>query len=75
MTTTESFVGIDVSKDELEISIRPTNKSLTFANTEDGIALMVEHLKTLSPSLIVLEATGGYEMAAVNALGLSLIHI
>jgi len=68
MTTTESFVGIDVSKDELEISIRPTNKSLTFANTEDGIALMVEHLKTLSPSLIVLEATGGYEMAAVNAL-------
>jgi len=67
--TTESFVGIDVSKDELEICIRPTNKSLTFANTEDGIALMVEHLKTLSPSLIVLEATGGYEMAAVNALG------
>ena len=67
--TTESFVGIDVSKDELEICVRPTNKSLTFANTKDGIALMVEHLKTLSPSLIVLEATGGYEMAAVNALG------
>jgi len=67
--TTELFVGIDVSKDELEICVRPNNKSLTFANTEDGIALMVEHLKTLSPSLIVLEATGGYEMAAVNALG------
>ncbi|MBW1936949.1 MAG: IS110 family transposase, partial [Deltaproteobacteria bacterium] len=67
-SATESFVGIDVSKDELEISVRPTNKSLTFANTEDGIALMVEHLKALSPSLIVLEATGGYEMAAVNAL-------
>ena len=66
---TEYFVGIDVSKDELETCVRPTNKSLTFANTEDGIALMVEHLKTLSPSLIVLEATGGYEMAAVNALG------
>ena len=73
--TTESFVGIDVSKDELEICVRPTNKSLTFANTEDGIALMADHLKTLSPSLIVLparwsggEATGGYEMAAVNAL-------
>jgi len=68
VNTTEPFVGIDVSKDELEISIRPTNKSLTFANTEDGIALMVKHLKSLSPSLIVLEATGGYEMAAVNAL-------
>ena len=66
--TTKSFVGIDVSKSELEIWIRPTNKSLTFANTEDGIALMIEHLKTLSPSLIVLEATGGYEMAAVNAM-------
>jgi len=74
-SATESFVGIDVSKDELEICVRPTNKSLTFANTEDGIALMADHLKTLSPSLIVLparwsggEATGGYEMAAVNAL-------
>ena len=66
--TTKSFVGIDVSKSELEIWIRPTNKSLTFANTEDGIALMIEHLKTLSPSLIVLEDTGGYEMAAVNAM-------
>lgn len=68
VNTTESFVGIDVSKDELEVCIRPSNKSLTFANTEDGIALMADHLKTLSPSLIVLEATGGYEMAAVNAL-------
>ena len=66
--TNESFAGIDVSKDELELSVKPGDKTITFANNQDGIAMMVDHLKTLSPSLIVPEATGGYEMAAVNAL-------
>jgi transposase len=62
------FVGIDVSKAELQVAMRPEGKSMTFANTEDGIALLIEFLKPLCPSLVVLEATGGLEISLVNAM-------
>lgn len=68
MSNTENFIGIDVSKSELEVHVRPTSEHMTFANTEDGIALLIDFLKPLSASLVVIEATGGLEMALVNAL-------
>ena len=67
-TKRDFFVGIDVSKRELQVYVRPDGGQKTFANTDEGIALLVKYLKSLSPELIVLESTGGIEMNVVNAL-------
>lgn len=63
-----SFVGIDVSKDRLDASIRPEGSIFAAPNTPEGIASLVDRLKALAPQLIVLEATGGLERAAAVAL-------
>jgi transposase len=68
MSKSDVFVGIDISKAELQVATRPEGKPMTFANTEDGIAFLIEFLKSLCPSLVVLEATGGLEIAVVNAM-------
>lgn len=66
----EIFVGIDVSKSQLDIGVRPSEESehIGFENSVDGITILVEHMKTIRPALIILEATGGLETAAVCAL-------
>jgi transposase len=63
-----SFVGIDVSKLQLDIAVRPDNKKWSIVNSEADIAKVVETLKKLSPQFIVIEATGGMEMPLVAAL-------
>lgn len=62
------FVGIDVSKATLELGTIESEQSVSFANSSDGIAELTAHLDKLQPSLIVLEATGGYEAVAVASL-------
>jgi transposase len=62
------FVGIDVAKAKLVVSILPTAERFTVANDERGVRTLVERLRALPPALIVLEATGGYELLAVAAL-------
>jgi len=69
MDSKEKFIGIDVSKDTLEIAVAPTGERMTFAQTEDGLALMVDFIQSFSPRLVVLEATGGLERAAIGILG------
>jgi len=64
----EAFVGIDVAKKELEVAVFPGADTKTWPNTEEGIGRLVDYLKPLSPTLIVLEATGGLEMPCVGAL-------
>ena len=59
-------VGIDVSKHKLDVAFRDKIKQVD--NTPAGHAKLVSLLKTLHPRLVVLEATGGYEEAAVLAL-------
>lgn len=68
MSTTELFVGIDVSKATLDGSVRPTGQSFQQPNDPDGIAALLALLLPLRPTLILLEATGGYELAAAAAL-------
>jgi len=65
--TTPLFVGIDVSKAHLDIAIRPSAAAFRVENTPTGLAELVARLKPLAPTLIVLEATGGYELPAVAA--------
>lgn len=68
MNSAEHFIGIDVSKDTLEVAVWPTKERMTFANSEDGIALAVEFIRPLAPRLVVLEATGGWETVAAMTL-------
>jgi transposase len=68
MAQVECFVGIDVSKRELEVAAYPCDASFRLANSEAGWAELVQRLAALSPRLVVLEPTGGYEKAALRAL-------
>ena len=68
---TDVFVGIDVSKDRLDVAARPSGESWQVANTELGIATLVKRLAKLKPTLVVLEATGRLESAAVSALAVA----
>ncbi len=63
-----TFVGIDVSKATLDVASRPTASGSTVANDDAGIAVLMTSLHQLRPTLIVLEATGGYELPVVRAL-------
>src|SRR5438046_9412691 len=62
------YVGIDVSKDSLDVHVRPTSVAFRVANDEAGIAALLARLRELHPAALVLEATGGYEVPAVAAL-------
>lgn len=62
------FVGIDVSKAQLDVAIRPTGEKESFANDKAGIKALVKRLAKIEPTLIVLEATGGYERQVTRAL-------
>lgn len=63
------FVGVDVSKDRLDVATTPEPSSWSVPNDESGIEDLVKRLAPLHPERVVLEATGGYEMPAVGALG------
>ena len=64
----ESFVGIDVAKETCEVCIRPDNIRKSFANDEQGRIEMARLLAETQPVLIILEASGGYEIPVVEVL-------
>lgn len=64
----ECFVGIDVSKDKLDVHVRPSGESLTLGTGPAGLHALVERVQGWGPVLIVLEATGGYEGVVAAAL-------
>jgi transposase len=68
MAKPEHFVGIDVSKADLDVAVRPGGESWTVKDDDAGIGELVRRLKELQPKLIVMEATGGFEVAVVIAL-------
>lgn len=62
------FVGIDVSKERLEVSSLPDRRRWQVANDADGWEELCATLRTQPPEVIVLEATGRYEVGVVIAL-------
>ena len=62
------YVGIDVSKRWFDVATRPGGDKWQTSNDDVGIAGAVERLKQVAPKLIVLEATGGFEMRLAAAL-------
>lgn len=61
------FVGIDVSQARLDMAVRP-GASFSITHTESAIVTLVQQLRALSSTLIVLEATGGMEIPLTSAL-------
>ncbi len=68
MENPHPFVGIDVSSQRLDVDTVPVSQAFSKPNTEDGIAALVARLQALKPQLVLLEATGGYEIAVAYAL-------
>jgi transposase len=69
MTTPGTFIGIDVAKRQLDVVERPSGERWSTSNDAVGIAGLLERLRAAGPpTLIVLEPTGGYEIAVVAAL-------
>src|SRR2546422_3220300 len=58
MMRTQVFVGIDVSKAQLDVAFRPEGR-FSAPNDEAGCAQVLERLRAVPPTLVVLEATGG----------------
>lgn len=70
-----SYVGIDVSKDRLDIHVRPDDEAFAVSRDGKGLEQLVERLRKLSPALVAVEATGGFEVivaAAIAGAGLPL---
>ncbi len=68
MKSEDRYVGIDVAKSRLDIAVRPDEEQWSVPNEEEGIDTLVSRLKELEPALVVLEATGGLELAVTAAL-------
>jgi transposase len=68
LEVTPIFVGIDVSKAQLDVAIRPTGQRESVSNDKAGIQALVKRLSKIGPALIVLEASGGFERQVMNAL-------
>jgi transposase len=63
------IVGIDVSKDRLDVAVRPSGEAFVVERNAAGLELLVARLRQLSPGIVALEATGGFETVAAAALG------
>ena len=78
MTSSPLFVGIDVAKATLDVALRPSAQTWQVIYDEAHIEALVAQLISLSPTLIVVEATGGLErllVAALAAAGLPVVVI
>jgi transposase len=62
------YVGIDVSKDRLDIHAHPSGQAFAVARNGEGLAELVARMQALSPALIAVEATGGFETVVAGAL-------
>jgi transposase len=62
------YVGIDVSKDRLDVHVRPSREAFVVARDGKGLEELIERLQALSPRLIAIDATGGFETIAAAAI-------
>ena len=62
------IVGIDVAKEHLDVHMRPTDEAFRVSYDDAGLATLLTRLRALSPTIIVFEATGGYEVPLAATL-------
>jgi transposase len=65
---TNVFVGVDVSKDSLDVAIGAQKDIITFANDQKGVDSLVKKIRRIDAQLTVFESTGGYELLAASSL-------
>jgi transposase len=63
------YVGIDVAKAHLDVHVRPSGEAFTVPRDGESVASLADRLKALSPVVVVLEATGGFETIVAASLG------
>ena len=71
-------VGIDVSKDRLDVAVRPSGEVFAVARDADGIDGLIARIAPLCPTAVAVEATGGYETvvaASLAAAGLAVVVV
>jgi transposase len=72
------IIGIDVSKNRLDVAVRPSGESFVIERDASGLERLVARLRDLAPDLVALEASGGYETvvaAAVAGAGLPVVVV
>jgi transposase len=62
-------VGIDVSKDRLDVAVHPNGEAFSVERTGAGLDALLVRLKPLAPDIVALEATGGFETIVAAGLG------
>jgi transposase len=71
----DTFIGIDVSKATLDVAVLPTQETFSVENNQAAYPALIARLRALSPRCIVLEASGGYEMAVAASLAASALPV
>ena len=69
------FVGIDVSKAQVDVAVRPTGTRWVVSYDETGIKELVSQMVDLCPAMVLLEATGGLELPLVAALAAAALPV
>jgi transposase len=64
----QTYIGIDVSKDRLDVHVLPSDDAFVVGRDGEGLAALIERVSLLDPYLVVLEATGGFELTVAAAL-------
>ena len=64
----EIYVGVDVSKERLDVAVRPNDEFFSKANDKRAVSRLIKRLKPLDCTRVVVEATGGYETVPVGTL-------
>ena len=78
MDKDDVIVGIDVSKDRLDVHVLPSGEAFAVARDGEGLAALVARLGPVKPAVVAVEATGGFESttaAAVAGAGLPLVVV
>ena len=62
MSQEPTYVGIDMSKERMDVAVRPTGRSWSVSYDEAGVHDLVAQLKDLKPAGVITESTGGLEL-------------
>ncbi len=69
------FAGVDVSKARLDVAVTGLDETWSVANDPGGIVELIQRLCEVRPTLVVMEATGGFEVAAAATLAAAEIPV
>ena len=69
------FVGIDVSKAQVDVAVRPTGQRWVVSYDDSGVQELVSQMVDLGPALVLMESTGGLGLSLVAALAAAALPV